>query len=60
MHELEALVGILLAVPDPNIQKVLGTLSRNDFAREILGKVSDSAFGPMAIQEYMQRFPNQS
>jgi hypothetical protein len=61
MHELEAIVGLLLSIPDANLQDIINTLSRSDeFAHNILSKVSSSPFGPIAIQDYIESFPSNS
>jgi len=60
MHELEAVIGVILSIPDPSIQKALETLSQDEFASGVLNKVSSSPFGPLAIRELAAKYPVKS
>jgi len=42
----EALLGVILSLPDQHVQQVLSALSHNSQANEILSRVDHSAFGP--------------
>jgi len=52
MHELEAVMGVLLSIPDPGLQQVIRSLDHQDeLINSVFSKVTASPFGPHAIQE---------
>jgi len=57
MHELEAVLGVILSLPEPALQQVLQSLLQDDFARGILSHVASSPFGPAAIAQAAARHP---
>lgn len=46
MHELEAILGVMLSVPDPSVRERFRTLSRDPFARGIMTRLNKNPFGP--------------
>ena len=47
LHEVEALLGILLSIPDNRAVTVLADIAEDSFARHIIERVNRSQFGPM-------------
>ncbi|KAF9225551.1 hypothetical protein BS17DRAFT_751446 [Gyrodon lividus] len=45
-HQVESLVGALLACPDRRVQDLLADIRQDDLAREILNRVDTGPFGP--------------
>ncbi|KAG6332065.1 hypothetical protein ID866_7019 [Astraeus odoratus] len=45
-HQVEALLGAVLASPDPRVQELLAEIREDDLAREILDRVDTGPFGP--------------
>jgi len=56
MHELEAVMGVILSIPDPSVQEALESLSRDSFASGVINKVSLSPFGPTAMQKSAEQY----
>lgn len=50
LHEVEALLGILVSLPDSRATSLLSELSQDAFARDILSRVNHSPFGPIGRQ----------
>lgn len=46
MQGAEALLGVLLSLPDQHLQHIFTSLSQDPEAKEILARVDHSAFGP--------------
>jgi hypothetical protein len=46
LYEVEAVIGILLSVPDPRLQDVISSVNKDPFGKMILDRVNDGAFGP--------------
>lgn len=46
LHQLEALLGIIIASSDPRAQSLVDDLSQDTLARDIIARVDSSAFGP--------------
>lgn len=58
MHELEAVMGVLLSIPDPGFQQVIKSLNcQDELIKNVFSEVSASPFGPHAIQEVLNLFP---
>ncbi|KAL4070710.1 fungal-specific transcription factor domain-containing protein [Scleroderma citrinum] len=45
-HQVEALLGAVIASPDPRVQELLAEIREDDLAREILDRVDTGPFGP--------------
>jgi len=45
-HDAEAVLGILLSVPDQRATGLLSELSKDPFVQSVLDQVNNSAFGP--------------
>lgn len=45
-HQVEALLGAVIASPDSRVQELLTVIREDDFAREILDRVDTGPFGP--------------
>ena len=58
MHALEAVLGVLLSIPDPHLQEIIRTLNQDELFDTIITKVVSSPFGPHAIQDSAQKYPN--
>jgi len=58
MHELEAVMGVMLSIPDPRLQEIIGSLSKDELCSSVFAKVSDSPFGPHAIQNFLEDIPD--
>jgi len=52
LHEQEALIGVLLSLPDPQVRDVFVALSQDSFGGSVLTQVMDGAYGPKALAEY--------
>jgi hypothetical protein len=46
LHESEAVLGILLSVPDPQLQNVISGVNEDPFGKKIIDRVHSGAFGP--------------
>ncbi|KZS87499.1 hypothetical protein SISNIDRAFT_460793 [Sistotremastrum niveocremeum HHB9708] len=46
LHEVQAVLGIILAHPGPQVQSLISELCRDDYAATIIARVNQSAFGP--------------
>jgi len=57
-QQLEAVMGVLLSVPDPALQETLRSLSGDALVRRVLDQVSAGAYGPTAIQELAKSPPD--
>ncbi len=53
LRETDAIIGILLSVPDPNLQRILAYLAQDPFSARTLARVNDSPFGPVG-RSWMQ------
>jgi len=60
MHELEAVLGVILSIPEPAVQQLVRSLSQDEFASGVFNKVAMSAFGPAAMQKSLERYPDES
>lgn len=47
LHEVEALLGILLSIPDNRAVTVLSDIAEDPFAKKIIERVNHSPFGPL-------------
>jgi len=52
VHELEAVMGVLLSNPHPAVRNMFVTLTQDPFANEVLTQVANGAFGPRALARY--------
>ena len=46
LHQLEALLGIIISANDPRTQSIIEDLSQDTLARDIISRVDNSPFGP--------------
>ncbi|KAI0049260.1 hypothetical protein FA95DRAFT_1557057 [Auriscalpium vulgare] len=51
-HQVEAMLGAILSSSDPQVQKLLTNLRRDDLARDILARVDAGPFGPVGRQNH--------
>jgi hypothetical protein len=51
LHECEAVLGILLSVPEPGVHQVLSTMSQDPFSHRIIQRVKECPFGPAKRQQ---------
>jgi hypothetical protein len=52
VHELEAVMGVLLSNPHPAVRNMFVTLIQDPFANNVLTQVAGGAFGPRALARY--------
>ena len=50
MQGAEALLGVLISLPDANLQRLLSVVAMDPQAHEILSRVNHGAFGPSGRQ----------
>ncbi|KZT38829.1 hypothetical protein SISSUDRAFT_1046430 [Sistotremastrum suecicum HHB10207 ss-3] len=49
LHEVEATLGLMQSLPDARVQSILEDLRQDPYAKSILDRVNNSAFGPASI-----------
>jgi len=59
MHELEAVLGVLLSHPDPHHRQILSTLCQDAFANGVITNVANGPFGPRALAQYAIEHQNE-
>jgi len=52
VHELEAVMGVLLSNPHPEVRNMFVTLTQDAFANDVLTQVANGAFGPRALARF--------
>jgi len=50
-QQLEAVMGVIISIPDPALQGTLRALSGDALVRRVLDQVTAGAYGPAAIRE---------
>jgi hypothetical protein len=58
MHELEAVLGVLLSQPDPSHHRILETLRQDAFADRIISDIANGPFGPRNLAQYSLEHPD--
>jgi hypothetical protein len=52
LHQLEAVMGVLLSNPHPDIRNMFVDLCQDPFTERVITYVANSAFGPRALARY--------
>ena len=49
LHALEAVLGVILAIPDPQVRQQLSYLYLDPYSESILSRLESGSFGPSQI-----------